>query len=67
MLAKAIDDAAAGALPPGFAHKEIASTRFGPDTVDGIAPAQDWQAWSQQTMQAKRDGAPWNASILIAN
>jgi phenylpropionate dioxygenase-like ring-hydroxylating dioxygenase large terminal subunit len=66
MLAKAIDDAAAGSLPPGFANQAIASTRFGPDTVDGIAPAQDWQIWSQQTMQGKRDGAPWDASVPSA-
>ena len=66
MLAKAIDDAAAGSLPPGFANQATASTRFGPDTVDGIAPAQDWQTWSQQTMQGKRDGAPWDASIPSA-
>jgi phthalate 4,5-dioxygenase oxygenase subunit len=62
ILAKAIDDVAAGALPPGFAKPEVATTRFGPDTVDGIAPAQDWQTWSQQTMQAKREGAPWAAA-----
>jgi hypothetical protein len=62
ILAKAIDDAAAGNLPPGFAKAEVAATRFGPDTVDGIAPALDWQTWSQQTMQAKRDGAPWEAA-----
>lgn len=62
MLAKAIDDVAAGALPPGFAKAEIAATRFGPDTVDGIAPAQEWSTWSRQTMQAKRDGAPWDAT-----
>ncbi len=62
MLAKAIDDVAAGALPPGFAKAEVASTRLGPDTVDGIAPAQDWPTWSRHTMQAKRDGAPWDAT-----
>ncbi|MEN9831135.1 MAG: Phthalate 4,5-dioxygenase oxygenase subunit [Pseudomonadota bacterium] len=66
MLAKAIDDASAGSSPPGFANQAIASTRFGPDTVDGIAPAQDWQTWSQQTMQGKRDSAPWDASIPSA-
>jgi hypothetical protein len=62
ILAKAIDDVAAGALPPGFAKADVAATRFGPDTVDGIAPAQDWPTWSLQTMQAKRDGAPWDAA-----
>jgi phthalate 4,5-dioxygenase oxygenase subunit len=66
ILAKAIDDVAAGALPPGFAKTEVAATRFGPDTVDGIAPAQDWQTWSRDTMQAKRDGAPWDASTPTA-
>jgi hypothetical protein len=62
MLAKAIDDVAAGALPPGFAKAVVAATRFCPDTVVGIAPAQDWSTWSQQTMQAKRDGAPWDTA-----
>ncbi len=62
ILAKAIDDVAAGTLPPGFAKPEVAAARCGPDTVDGIAPAQDWSAWAQQTMQAKRDGAPWDTA-----
>jgi hypothetical protein len=61
ILAKAIDEVAAGGLPPGFAKSEVAATRFGPDTVDGIAPAQDWQTWAKHTMQSKRDGAPWDA------
>ena len=66
ILAKAIDDVAAGLLPPGFANTEVAASRVGPDTVDGIAPAHDWQTWSTDTMQAKRDGAPWNASLTEA-
>ncbi len=66
ILAKAIDDVAAGLLPPGFANPEVAASRTGPDTVDGIAPAQGWQTWSTDTMQAKRDGAPWNASLTKA-
>ena len=66
ILAKAIDDVAAGLLPPGFANTEVAASRVGPDTVDGIAPAYDWQTWSTNTMQAKRDGAPWNASLTEA-
>ena len=63
ILAKAIDDVAVGLLPPGFANPEVAASRTGPDTVDGIAPAHNWQTWSTDTMQAKRDGAPWNASL----
>jgi hypothetical protein len=66
ILAKAIDDVAAGLLPPGFANPEVAASRTGPDTVDGIAPAHGWQTWSTDTMQAKRDGAPWNASLTEA-
>ena len=66
ILAKAIDDVAAGFMPPGFANPEVAACRTGPDTVDGIAPAHNWQTWSTDTMQAKRDGAPWNASLTEA-
>ena len=66
ILAKAIDDVAAGFMPPGFANPDVAASRTGPDTVDGIAPAQNWQTWSTDTMQAKRDGAPWNASLTEA-
>jgi hypothetical protein len=53
-------------LPPGFANPEVAASRTGPDTVDGIAPTHGWQTWSTDTMQAKRDGAPWNASLTEA-
>jgi phthalate 4,5-dioxygenase oxygenase subunit len=66
ILAKAIDDVAAGFMPPGFANPEVAASRTGPDTVDGIAPAHNWQTWSTNTMQAKRDGAPWNAALTEA-
>ena len=66
ILAKAIDDVAAGFMPPGFANPEVAACRTGPDTVDGIAPAHNWQTWSTDTMQAKRDGAPWNAALTEA-
>jgi hypothetical protein len=66
ILAKAIDDVAAGKVPPGFANADVAKLRIGPDTVDGIAPAQNWQTWATDTMQAKRDAAPWNASLTQA-
>jgi len=62
-LLQAIDDVAAGKLPPGLAHAEVASQRIGPDTVDGIAPAHDWQAWWQRAAAAKRAGAPWPAAL----
>jgi len=66
ILAKAIDDVAAGKVPPGFANADVATSRIGPDTVDGIAPAHNWQTWATDTMQAKRDAAPRNASLTQA-
>ena len=66
ILAKAIDDVAAGKVPPGFANADVATSRIGPDTVDGIAPAHNWQTWAADTLQAKRDAAPWNASLTQA-
>jgi hypothetical protein len=66
LLQQAIDDVQAGRPPLGMAQADVAATRLGPDTVDGIAPAQGWQTWSTDTMQAKRDGAPWNASLTKA-
>lgn len=62
-LLKALDDVEAGKLPPGLAQPEVAAQRLGPDTVDGIAPAQDCDRWWQQAVQAKRQGAPWNAAL----
>jgi phenylpropionate dioxygenase-like ring-hydroxylating dioxygenase large terminal subunit len=62
-LLKALDDVQAGKLPPGLAQPEVAARRTGPDTVDGIAPAQAWEDWWQQAVQAKRRGAPWNATL----
>ena len=59
LLMQAIDDVEAGRMPLGFANADVAATRLGPDTVDGIAPANDWQHWWQQAVQAKREGAPW--------
>ncbi len=62
-LLKALDDVQAGKLPPGLAQPEVAGQRTGPDTVDGIAPAQDWEQWWQRAVQAKRQGAPWDAAL----
>ena len=62
-LLQAIDDVEAGKLPLGLAQPEVAAQRMGPDTVDGIAPAQDWQAWWRHAVDAKRQGAPWNAAL----
>ncbi|MGB7303333.1 MAG: Rieske 2Fe-2S domain-containing protein [Burkholderiaceae bacterium] len=65
-LLKAIEAVAAGGLPPGVAQSDIAATRVGPDTVDGIAPADGWECWWQHAVQNKRDSAPWDASLPVA-
>lgn len=61
-LLQAIDDVQAGLPAPGMADAAIASARLGPDTIDGIAPADGWQQWWQQQARAKREAAAWLAS-----
>lgn len=63
VLLKAIETVQAGGIPPGVADAAVAAQRTGPDTVDGIAPAAAWARWWRQAVQAKRDGAPWDASL----
>ena len=58
-LAKAIEAVQAGGVPPGVANPEVAKQAGGPDTVDGIAPAGDWQRFWQDTAAAKRAGCAW--------
>ena len=62
-LLQAIDDVEAGKLPLGLAQPDVAAQRMGPDTVDGIAPAQGWQDWWRHAVDSKRQGAPWNAAL----
>ena len=63
LLMQAIDDVEAGRLPLGMAQAEVAAQRIGPDTVDGIAPAEGWQDWWRKAVDAKREGAPWHAAL----
>ena len=58
-LIKAIDNVESGGVAPGIADATQSASMTGPDTVDGIAPAADWQAWWQAAADAKRKGAPW--------
>ena len=67
LLMQAIDEVQAGRTPLGMAQAEVAAQRVGPDTVDGIAPADGWQDWWQAAVQAKRDGAPWPAALDTAH
>ena len=58
-LLQALDEVEAGQLPPGVARHEVASKRIGPDTVDGIAPAGQWQSWWRDQVSQRRETAPW--------
>ena len=60
MLLKAIDAVEHGGKAPGIADAAQSAQMTGPDTVDGIAPADDWQAWWQAAADAKRSQAPWS-------
>jgi hypothetical protein len=66
-LLQAIDQVQAGQLPPGMAQAPIASQRIGPDTVDGIAPAEQWQTWWQERVQSRRESAPWTAALTATS
>ncbi len=59
LLLAAIDTVQQGGVPPGVADASLAAQMTGPDTVDGIAPAQEWEAWWQAQVTARRDAAPW--------
>lgn len=59
MLLDAIDSVAAGGTPPGIGDAALHDQIHGPDTVDGIAPAQGWQDWWLAQVRQRRDNAPW--------
>ena len=65
-LIEAIDAVQAGQLPLGMAQAQLARQRLGPDTVDGIAPAHDWQNWWQGRVRDRREGSPWMAALVSA-
>jgi hypothetical protein len=60
MLQQAIDTVEQGGVAPGIADPALQGQISGPETVDGIAPAQDWQNWWQDAVRARREGAPWH-------
>jgi hypothetical protein len=65
ILLRAIDTVRAGGTAPGTADAAQAASMTGPDTVDGIAPADGWDSWWREQVRAKRELAPW-ASQAIA-
>lgn len=66
MLRQAIDAVANGESAPGLALPALATYRFGPDTVDGIAPAAEWETWWRNAVTAKRQAAPWVGARDVA-
>jgi nitrite reductase/ring-hydroxylating ferredoxin subunit len=58
MLFRAIDEVAAGHAPPGI---EAAETMHGPETIDAVAPADDWERYWREQARARRHAAGWSA------
>jgi hypothetical protein len=66
-LLAAIDAVEKGEAAPGVGNPTADPTGFtGPDTVDGIAPADQWEKWWQDSVRAKREGAPWLEPAVAA-
>jgi phthalate 4,5-dioxygenase len=59
VLLKAIETVQAGGTPPGVADAALVPTMSGPDTVDGIAPADNWERFWRDTAGAKRAATAW--------
>ena len=66
MLQQAIDTVEQGGTAPGIADPALHPQISGPDTVDGIAPAQGWQDWWKDAVCARREAAPWSTNPVRA-
>ena len=64
LLLQAIDTVASGGIAPGIADPALHSAIVGPDTVDGMAPAEGWQAWWQAAVHKRRAAAPWRNALF---
>ncbi len=64
MLVQAIEAVQAGQKAPGMADPVLAASMTGPDTVDGIAPAANWDTFWREAAAAKRAAAPWTPAAL---
>ena len=62
LLRNAIDTVQAGGTPPGVLNAEQAAARTGPDTMDCIAPAQDWAGTWRTACEQRRSSAAWLAA-----
>ncbi len=59
LLRQAIDTVQAGGTPPGVLTAEEAAARTGPDTMDCIAPAQQWDSTWRDACEQRRSQAAW--------
>jgi phenylpropionate dioxygenase-like ring-hydroxylating dioxygenase large terminal subunit len=59
LLRTAIDAVGKGDQPPMIFDAGSAARMTGPAAIDGIGPADDWQAYWQRTDASKRDSASW--------
>jgi phthalate 4,5-dioxygenase len=66
LLFEAINTVQAGGTPPMVLTVEQAAVLTGPDTVDCIAPAAQWQTHWRATAAAKRDAAAWLRAPVVA-
>lgn len=67
-LLHAIDAVERGEKAPGVADPRVlADGLSGPDTVDGIAPANQWEQWWHDAVAAKRINAPWTDTADTAD
>ena len=66
LLLKAIEAVAAGEPAPALGDPSLAVQRFGPDTVDGLAPTDRWAQWWRDAVTAKRQAAPWPGATDVA-
>jgi phthalate 4,5-dioxygenase len=63
-LLQGIDTVEAGGAAP-CAYDEVHAAKLrGPDTVDGIAPAQDWEKFWMERAEAKRSQATWLSQVI---
>jgi hypothetical protein len=62
MLLSAIQTVRAGGRPPMALDAQQAAAMSGPDTIDCIAPAERWEAFWREQVDAKHRGAAWRQS-----
>ena len=66
LLMDAIDAVERGERPFMALSQDEARTMVGPDTVDGVGPAQGWEDYWQGLARRRRAGAPWLADVDAA-